>query len=792
MRKFLFYISAAVFIMACSKDETAQPETTQWRSLSINLGKPMTKTVIDGTSSGNVIPVWWSAGDIINVNGQKSAEFDGSGHVMNAEFKINNIHAPYKMIYPHHAYRGENTDGTVTVEVPATQKYTQNSFESGAMIMYGYSETESIDCRYACGAIKIGLKGDEAEIVKSISICSLSEEGIIAGDFTIDPLAGLITPKENGSQIITVELPDGGLALSDNSTYIIATIPAGSYPDGFEIKMLDQDKRVMRRLWLKHSADAEAGIRIIPGKITSFDNQTFATDSREICSAEDWEEFAQACNKGGDDWKDLWLSKKHSVIIGSDFSAECLTSVENLAEEVTIDGNGHTITLTKATGPLFHTIKGTVKDLTLAGEMKATDPNSRGASAFCSLLAGGNISGCINSMSIGIDASHKSKAVKAAAFAAEMSGGSISGCTNKGNIDIITGLESSKEVMAGGFAAIVRNLTSKAYLTDCTNEADIAISLERAANGTSRPNKAGYGGIVGVILGGNSENFLSVSGCINNGNVSVSFANDPSNAANFSLSGAGGIVGINTAFNNDGNFPTTPSGHYMQMTGCTNNGNIFNGLASKASSSLLDDVCAGGLAGILIGTSGSHIPIDGCKNNGTVRTYEGTAFKRATYVNVCGGLCGIGGWLDFDMCDVVSKQIGTVKGRTYSVSAGIGLAIRSFTMTGCRFNAEIQAIRCTNFTEGSHSLAFCATTTSKSGNIDAKYGLDLSGSEISGCSFCGKLTTNSVTASPDSTSPVSTDTVEFTKDTYSGYIISKTSGTTDVILKDNKYWEGAQ
>jgi len=793
MRKILFYISAAVTVLACSKHEAAQTTAAmEEQLLSVNIGTPTVRTAIDGASSDETLRAWWSNGDVINVNGKKSSEFTGSGQETSAEFKINNVQAPYRMVYPHSAYKGENEDGTVTVTFPAVQKYTPNSFESGAMIMYGYSETESIDCRYACGAIKIGLKIDEAKAVKSISIHSLHQDNCITGDFTIDPVAGTITAGENGGQTITMELPEDGLSHTESSTYIIATIPAGSYPAGFEIKMLDREKRVMRRLWLRHSADAEAGVEIIPGRITSFDNQEFITDSREICSADDWEEFAAACNKGGDDWKSLWLSKKHSVIIGSDFSAECLTSVKNLTEGVTIEGNGHTITQTKATGPLFQTVKGTVKNLTLAGEMKATDPYSEGASAFCSLLAGGNIYGCTNSMSIGIDAAHKSKAVKAAAFAAEISGGTISKCINKGRIDIVTGLASSKEVMAGGFAAIVRNLTSKAYLTDCTNEADIAISLEKAANGTSRPNKAGFGGMVGVILDGNAENFLNISGCINNGNISVSFAQDPSNAANFNLSGAGGIVGINTAFNNDGNFPTTPSGYYMQMTGCTNNGNIFNGLASKASSTLIDDVCSGGLAGILVGTSSSHILIEGCKSYGTVKTYEGTAFKRATYVNVCGGLCGIGGWVDFDKCDVVSKQIGTVKGRTYSVSAGIGLAIRSFTMTGCRFNAEIQAIRCTSFTEDSHSLAFCATTTSKSGNIDAKYGLDLSGSEISDCSFRGKLTTNSATVSPDATSPVTTNTVEFTKDTYSGYIISKTSGTTDVVLKDNKYWEDEQ
>ena len=193
--------------------------------------------------------------------------------------------------------------------------------------MYGYSETESIDCRYACGAIKIGLKKNEAEIVKSISIQSLDEDSCIAGDFTIDPVAGTITSGENGECTITVELPKNGLFLSESSTHVIATIPAGSYPAGFEIKMLDTEKRVMRRLWLRHSADAEVGIEIIPGRITSFDNQEFITDSREICSADDWEEFAAACDADQQGWKDLWISKNGSVMVGNDFTAEKLTNL---------------------------------------------------------------------------------------------------------------------------------------------------------------------------------------------------------------------------------------------------------------------------------------------------------------------------------------------------------------------------------------------------------------------------------------------------------------------------------
>lgn len=775
--------------LSCAKHEDAHVIVGNENILTIQIGNCMTKTFIDGSSSAGTIPVWWSVGDVINVNGQKSAEYDGPGGKMQADFKINNVFAPYKMIYPHSYYKAENEEGEITIEIPSTQNYTPNSFAVGAMVMYGYSDNETINCQYACGAIKVGLKGIDCSPLSSMTITSLSSSQNITGEFTINPKEGTLVSGEDGGKTISVIFPEEGLELNEECKYIIATIPAGVYPEGFEIKLLDSDKKVMRRMWLRHTQDSAEGITIIPGKITSFDNQNFETDSREICSAEDWEEFASMFNNGGD-WQNLWLSKSGAVIIGGDFAAERLTRIENVGKDVVIDGKGHQITQVNAEKPLFGTIEGCVKNLTLSGNMNAVDPYTSGTSAFCSVLAGGTISDCSNKMLISVNEDYKGSAVKAGAFAAEMSGGVISNCSNEGMIDIQTGLAASKEVLAGGIVGMVRGLVSKATVIDCSNNASISVEIEKTAGGKTRPNKAGYGGIVGIVLDGGAEKFLEITRCTNKGNVSVSFATDPTAAADFNLSGVGGIIGVNTSFNGDGNFPSSPLGFYMQMTDCVNRGNIYNGLASNASSSLLDDVCAGGLAGIMIGSSNTlHAKVDNCANYGIVKTYEGTAFKRATYVNVCGGLCGIGAWADFSKCDVVSEQIGTVKGRTYSVSAGIGLAIKSFKMEDCRFNAGIHAIRCTDFTEESYSLAFCSTKTSKSGNIDAKYGVDLNESKIQGCKFKGSITTNSTLANANNTAAVTTTTNVLTADTYNGYIISKTSGSTPVVLDNNTFWE---
>ena len=803
MRKILFYISAAVTVLACSKHEAAQTTAAmEEQLLSVNIGTPTVRTAIDGASSEETLRAWWSNGDVINVNGKKSSEFTGSGQETSAEFKINNVQAPYRMVYPHSAYKGENEDGTVTVTFPAVQKYTPNSFESGAMIMYGYSETESIDCRYACGAIKIGLKANEAKIIKSISITSLSQSNI-TGEFIINPIEGTITAGSNGGKTITIHLPEGGLALVGSTTNIIATVPAGEYQDGFEIRIHDTEKRVMRRFWLRHSADADAGVTIMPGKITSFDNHDFDnTDSREITSAEDWEELAAAFNNGGYDWGGSESGKKHAIIISNDFSAEHLTRIENLTEDITIDGNGHTITQTHAEGPLFGSVKGTVKNLSLDGRLEAMNPYEDGTAAFCRVLQNGVLDGCTNLMDISVNQEKTSLYIAASALVRSFHGGTIRNCTNKGKLNIITSQGNTNKVtMAGGLVSIVKDLAASALITDCTNEGEVVVTLDKADDGTSVAiSHGGFGGIVGVVKAGDATNFLTIRNCRNLADVTVRNATDPTKTNHGkNIIGAGGIVGLCAPLNSDGaSIPSSLNGWYMSLEKCCNKGNISNGLISFTATNEITKICSGGIAGVIIGSSTNPVSISECDSDGTVHSYEGTGYIRAAFMNVAGGLCGMGAFLNADKCRITG-HVGSLKRQHFSVSSGIGLALGTFNLNGCSFGCDLSLIRVKRYSELNWSLAFTTPVSSSCVAIKADF-IKLAGSSIKNCIFKGQLTTNKSVLSDalNASGAYKTSgygdmqTISITSDDFQTAIASDSYNGSAVAYENNSYWEDEQ
>ena len=96
-------------------------------SLSIDVGKPLTKTWLGSESpEEGEVPVYWSDGDVINVNGRLSEPIsvaDGEKKT-DAEFKVRGVEAPYSIVYPA-SICGSNAyvNGKIRVELPAVQQY---------------------------------------------------------------------------------------------------------------------------------------------------------------------------------------------------------------------------------------------------------------------------------------------------------------------------------------------------------------------------------------------------------------------------------------------------------------------------------------------------------------------------------------------------------------------------------------------------------------------------------------------------------------------------------------------
>ena len=738
----VLFVLLSVLAVSCVQ----QPEdyTSDWggQIITLTTSDGQTRTSL-GEPLGDKVPVYWTSGDRINVNGTVSSPLsvvDGQ-KVSRAEFKVNNVSLPYTIVYPAESYRGTDEYGKIELVIPQTQMYVPGSFAPGADMLFGTSLSENeVVMEHLCATVKLSLTDEQASVVKKLTLTSLSESHPISGTFTLDPDYLLLSAKE-GLCTISMDLPVDGVMLGAEAVDFYLTIPPGTYPDGFTITLEDEQKHIQRFNWLRDSQGAEPGVTVTAGRLVQFATCEFEPGAREICTAEDWELFVTAYNAGGQEWKNDWLGKDGVIRLGADIVAKSLTPITSLSHP--IDGCGYSITQTEGRLPLIGTNRAEVSNLTLKGKMIPADPLTSGAAVFTTTLgSAGKFINCHNEMDVTVNAIESSDVV-AGCFVRSMQGGHISKCTNSGDINIYSNVSLKKDqrVLAGGFVAIVRDLTGSATIESCVNNGDVSVLLEKvASHSDKRPINAGYAGIVANVTYGTSEKYLTVSNCVNNGKISVSYTPDPTSAQHL-VSGVGGIVGLSTKLTDTGAgyYSVTGDSFYLVLNGCVNNGDVENRLVSPGDSQDLNKAFAGGVAGVVHGTKSPHAQIIDCISFGKVTCYEGVDYTRAALSTCSGGLLGCGAFVDMNGCMVNSPSVGTLKRQSYSVSAGVAVLHQAFTMTNCSFFANLNIIRSKTYAENNWSLGFSLSTNAPGGNT--KYAT-LEGSSVTGCKFGGTLTTN--------------------------------------------------
>lgn len=785
----LLAVLPAFLALSCSLEQELSPDGGQaGRTIRIVTADTDTRTVMGEESDGK-IPVYWSEGDRISVNGVTSSPLEASSGSSSAEFKVRNVEPPYTVIYPASAYAGTGDDGLVSVSIPSAQPYSPDSFGAGADILYGTSDEEDIVAvSHLCGTIRVRLTDDLSNTIRSLVLRSIGDDAPIAGMFTLDIASGELSAAGENMNEVSLEIPDEGVTLGAEDKDFYFTIPAGTYPEGFELRFEDERKHVLRLLWLREAEGAEPGVTVASGTLVSFASSEYEPDSREIVSAEDWEEFVSAYNSGADGWEEEWLGKDGAVRIGADFSAEKLSQIAEFSH--ILDGCGHTVTQTRAALPLVGTLRGTVRNLVLAGTMEAEDPNVQGAAVFASVIDGGEFSGCTSDTDIYV--SGDAAKYVSAAFARTFRGGKITGCTNSGDIIVTVSLTQDRAVAVAGIVAMTSALASPAVISDCVNEGDISVMIDRGTAGSNvRPVNAGYAGIVSNVISGDAENFLTLEKCINYGDVSVSCTQDPT-SFNSLMSGCGGIVGLCTTFTTTGAGYSDADGSgdncRMELYDCVNYGDISNGLVSSDGSTGVHKAFSGGIAGVIAGTAGARSVMSGCESYCSVPGYQG-AYSRSSLGTVYGGLLGMAADIDISGCTAVSPQVGNLMRQSFAASAGIGIAFRPFSMTGCRIYADISMIRSATYTENNYSLGFTLPTASEDGNTANAV---LAGSSVTDCSFGGSISVNEtpVTFSYTGTAFGTITRSDFTASSFAGYIHSLSYGAGEVVIDGNSWWDG--
>ena len=691
----------------------------------------------------------------------------------------------------------------VTVDVPATQEYSSDSFGKGAAILYGYSDVEGspVVLNNLCGAVKVTLKSQAGTTIKRAVLISNDKTVPVAGTFVINPQTGAYTVSE-GLKSISLNI-DQVIVDANGQQSFYFTVPYGSYPAGFTVKFYDSDLRPMECSWLRDKDATNAGVNIAAGKLYEFNPVDFIPGKKEILTGEDWKYIAEKINAGETDWKAAYLDG-NTIRLGDDIVLPEGTPriVANFTYE--LDGKGYSITNPSASDALIKTLPsgGVIRNLTMAGEMKTPDATKTlvEVAAFVHTISGGKIEDCVNEMVFNVD----SKRVIFGAFARTFSAGEINRCVNNADMNITMDLASQKsddlssadfKGFGGGLVATCfEPTTGSPVFNDCVNNGDLNISVNTVGLGLAR---AGFAGILGYISlkadAKYKEYYPILKNCTNNGDVTFSYVD---NSANSKIQcSVGGIVGLSAALISTkstsptsdvkyGAISSSAEHYHVEIENCTNTGRINNNATSSVTAAEFNSkIYTGGIAGALLGSSTNHAKIKNCRNTGEVVPYsvKVNPYSRASVCGVSGGILGLGGYVDIEG-GVMNAKVGSAQTRSFATAGVIGLAVHKFSIKDMSVNADISMIQTDDkYTKNSHALAVT--------NCTEILKTDLSGSEITGCQFAGSFLI-SCSGTYNSAPVIPTEITHVTADDFPAgtNVVSKSYTKGGITMSDNTYW----
>ena len=810
-------ITDAAMVFSASLNEAAETKTY------------ITTPETSGENVGKYVPKW-SSSDKIKVNGVESAAGVRSEDFTSASFSLGEtVTGPFYAIAPSDDNKtwdsGNNRFDILVKGTGAPQKYryytdessdnrgTNPTYDMSHAILAAYSEDTSLQFQQLTTYFKLTFsKGSGVEDGTKIKTIYVRQ-----GESAATPnIAGTWRVSFDGSGVASVApatpttiiayncMVNGGTATEgvDFGSPVIITLPSYNFENGLIITVKDTEDHFQSFGIPAASSNLSAKKGTLITKTL-----TYSPQSGTINSADDWNAFAAAVNGETNDW-DLykWVGNG-TVKLGADISADDLTQITSL--KYTIDGQGHTITRSSATGALIGTISGEVKNLTLAGAIDASANPQLGALADI-LDAGGKITSVTNEVDI--------TATAAADFAIggivrQIKGGTIEGCVNNG--DIVANIDVTDNIYSCQVGGIVAgtSLTEDALIKDCTNNGTLTITPATDDN----ENYVKFGSLGGVIASiSSAANKVTLNNCDNAGEINWIGAHDLSGSANNSEIGSsaatsiGGVLGRATPVSPTYPYlfstPSATNGYSVEMINCDNSGNV-NGKAigwygtvaaalsvNTAMKQMHRKIYVGGLAGSLLGTESNPAVLTNCTNSGDVTPYD-YASSDSSYgssqcglASVVGGLIGWGGYLSI-AGGSTSGTIGTKERHCFALGGVIGFAVRPFAISNFTvgvtgyFVAGKKTVESTDTNLTGNNYAFIAATPAK---FDATVTCppDVTGSTVTGCSVTGTISSTSNTTFSTTTSRAGSTFNNRASDSSSNWVrgIGLTQANTGVTI----------
>jgi len=671
-------MSASLLLLALSCSRLAPVGIEEGRqtviSARIVTADLQSRTWVDSKVSAQVLPLYWSDGDRVNVNGQVSTPVSvAEGEKKTeAEFPLRSVELPYKVVYPASIIAEDasyDQNGDIQVTLPAVQAYCDSSFASSTAIMCGYSATDetpvALSNMSAAVRVKLVTGGGDPFAISGAKI--ISRKGGISGNFTLNPQNGTLLAGEDAGLAIELEMTSA-VPVGTEGAWFWFAVPCGSYPDGFDIFFTrESDRRVMQCEWTS-TKELSAGI------IYTFQDVTFVPGAKDIETAQEWEEFAAAYNAGEDISK--YLYKDGVIRIGKDFSADNLTKVSNFTHN--FDGQGHKITRTAAVNSLFGSIAGEVRNLTMAGEWSSSEYEA--SSLADSLTSGGYICGCTNEMTIALTTDTEYQII--GGIVRILQNGTIENCINKGALTAAPNCTSNDvEMNLGGIAAQVSADAENVKIIGCSNVGLLTVD----PTGTTNSYGIRCNAVGGIVAWMRNASLAVIENCINTADIEYKADKISNNSLSIKAyaTGVGGIIGIAAPLSSYMYcLPTDGAGILVNVKACRNTGTIHNCAVNYSNGNHgTNKVCTGGIAGAFMGADANRSTIVDSKNTGKILPYDLAGKSlRAGFSSVASGFVGLGGNTDF-LRDTVYCTIGNGIRPSASMGGLIAFTLKPFKLS---------------------------------------------------------------------------------------------------------------
>lgn len=700
----IFLAALAVMTVSCVKENAPQTEEPLSPAgefvfqavapADVTVGALGTKTVM--VPENEAYAVNWTDTDAISVNGTASTAIEvAEDDAKNATFTVSGVNAPFCAVYPA-AVASEFTQEAAVITLPDEQKYVAGSFDPAASVMLGYMAEEegSLSFSHAMSYLYLTINtvsDYDTDNIRYVNVKSLGEEPMSGAFEAAFGAECTMAPAEGtASTEVTLDCGEAGVA---KGTPVVIAIPSGSYASGLVITITDVNDDVTTQT-------AATELVFKPGFVYTANLRVAAPGIYNVAG---YNAFAKAVNAG--DYS-AWKDNEGVVNLYADITTdEDYVYVEDVAFDGTFDGNGHTITSTDRSLPMFKTIAatGVVKNLNLVSTFKALTQFGEGAFSGFAKVNLGLIDGCSHTVSLedadfatDKEFDHTSAGLAFGGFV-WANGGTIQNSTMNGTINIAYKPASSLDACyGGGFAALGHTVTpytgSGTINTDGTCKPGKFINCENKANikvqtNTNRAGRDAMGGICGLsYLDG-----VEFTTCKNSGKLER-YRYLGTAAINNSMS-LGGILGqgaswyVGSPDAREAKTTTSGKGFNTKITGCENAGEVIlkarvasanNGV--NADNNANRNLAVGGIVGAIIGNSTEHMAqVTNCKNTGIA---SGASWSFDQYVISLGGIAGIASYTDLSG-NIVSGTVKSAEDSILGAGGGVvGVAVNGVNISG--------------------------------------------------------------------------------------------------------------